>query len=304
MAKVIVIGGANVDIKGRSSGAFIGGTSNPGDVIVSVGGVGRNIAENLARLGLQVSLLTVLGDDSNGCLVRDACKTAQVDLSLSITGNDATGTYLVVLDRKGELISAINDMRAIESLAVAHLEAASRSLRSADMLVVDCNVREDCLEWLCRFSAEANVRLLIEPVSVPKARKLLSFQRMAPVFAITPNRQQIEAMTGDRDEQKAIARLHTMGFENVVLHRGGHGVLVSSVSGLRELPSIHADAIADVTGAGDASVAGLVFGLLEGLTLADAARLGQAAASIKLSTRESAASSLNRDAVMRLAKLS
>jgi pseudouridine kinase len=54
MAKVIVIGGANVDIKGRSSGAFIGGTSNPGDVMVSVGGVGRNIAENLARLGLDV----------------------------------------------------------------------------------------------------------------------------------------------------------------------------------------------------------------------------------------------------------
>jgi pseudouridine kinase len=229
---------------------------------------------------------------------------ANVDLALTITGDDATGTYLVVLDRKGELISAINDMRAIESLSIADLETASAALRTADMLVADCNIKADCLAWLCRFSSEQNVRLLIEPVSVPKAKKLMSFQREAPVFAISPNRQQIEAMTGEKDERKAIARLHDTGFTNIVLHRGGQGALVSTGSDIAEVASLHADAIADVTGAGDAAVAGLVFGLLEGLALADAARLGQAAASIKLSSRESAASSLNRDAVMRLARLS
>lgn len=304
MAKVIVIGGANVDIKGHSSGAFIGGTSNPGDVILSVGGVGRNIAENLARLGLEVSLLTVLGDDSNGCLVRDACAAANVDLSLTITGREATGTYLVVLDRKGELISAINDMRAIESLTVANLEAASPSLRSADMLVADCNIKSECLDWLCRFSAEQNMRLLIEPVSVPKASKLKSFRRISPVFAISPNRQQIEAITGEVDEWQAIAKLHAAGFKNVVLHRGGQGVQVSTGSEMTEVASLHTDSVADVTGAGDAAVAGLVFGVLEGYSLAESARLGQSAASIKLSTRQSAPSSLNRAAVMRLANLS
>jgi pseudouridine kinase len=236
--------------------------------------------------------------------VREACAAANVDLSLSITGRDATGTYLVVLDRNGELISAINDMRAIESLSVAQLEKAADSLRAADMLVADCNIEVDCLEWICRFSAERNVRLVVEPVSVPKAKKLLAFDRIAPLFAITPNRQQIEAMTGERDEKKAIAKLHTMGFTNIVLHRGGQGALVSSAAAIVDVPSIHADLIADVTGAGDASVAGLIFGLLHGYTLADAARLGQAAASIKLSTRESVASSLNPDAVVRLARLS
>ena len=68
MPRVIVIGGANVDIKGRASGTFVATTSNPGEVTVSVGGVGRNIAENLARLGIEVSLLTVLGNDSNSQL--------------------------------------------------------------------------------------------------------------------------------------------------------------------------------------------------------------------------------------------
>ena len=59
--------------------------------------------------------------------------------------------------------------------------------------------------------------------------------------------------------------------------------------------------IADVTGAGDAAVAGLVCGLLEGLALADAARLGQCAAAIKLSSLQSVALGLSRVSLMRLA---
>ena len=64
MPEVIVIGGANVDIKGRSRAAVMPGTSNPGEVIVSPGGVGRNIAENLARLDVSTALLAMTGDDA------------------------------------------------------------------------------------------------------------------------------------------------------------------------------------------------------------------------------------------------
>lgn len=295
MPRVIVIGGANLDIKGRASGTFVGATSNPGEVTVSVGGVARNIAENLARLGLDVSLLTVLGDDANGRLVRETTKGAGVDLSLTLTGPAATGTYLVILDRHGELQSALNAMRAIEWLKPQHLEAVVDRLAKADMLVADCNIDVPCLEWLCAFSAKTGVRLLIEPVSVPKAKKLLKFVRPKPVFAITPNQQQLEALTGEIEFDAAIADLHNIGFDNVIVHRGGQGVVASSTTGQSIVAAIAKKAVADVTGAGDAAVAGLVAGLLEGLSLAKAAALGQAAASIKLSSRQSVADELNRD---------
>ena len=295
MPRVIVIGGANLDIKGRASGTFVGATSNPGEVTVSVGGVARNIAENLARLGLDVSLLTVLGDDANGRLVRETTTGAGVDLSLTLTGPAATGTYLVILDRHGELQSALNAMRAIEWLKPQHLEAVVDRLAKADMLVADCNIDVSCLEWLCAFSAKTGVRLLIEPVSVPKAKKLLKFVRPKPVFAITPNQQQLEALTGEIEFGAAIADLHNLGFENVIVHRGGQGVVASSTTGQSIVAAIAKKAVADVTGAGDAAVAGLAAGLLEGLSLAKAAALGQAAASIKLSSRQSVADELNRD---------
>jgi pseudouridine kinase len=301
MARVIVIGGANVDIKGRVSGAFVGATSNPGEVTVSVGGVGRNIAENLARLGVTVSLLTVIGNDANGRLVRETTDAAGVDLSLTLTGPAATGTYLVILDRKGELQSAVNDMHNIEWLKPKHLEAVESKLSSADMLVADCNINAACLDWLCAFSARTGMRLMIEPVSVPKAKKLLTFKRAKPVFAVTPNKQQLEALTREKDLHGAIARLHALGFENVVVHRGSKGAVASSPDGLIEVAATAALDIADVTGAGDAAVAGLVAGILEGLSFSQSAALGQAAAAIKLASRDSVSAALSRDRLKTIA---
>ena len=187
MSKVIVIGGANVDIKGRAGAAIIARTSNPGEVTVSAGGVGRNIAENLARLEVETSLACFVGDDANGRLIRDACGSAGVDTAMIETAAAPTGVYLAVLDTAGEMTVAINDMRATEQMTVDYLKARSHRLARADMLVADCNIPVSCLAWLCHFASEIHVPLLIEPISVAKARKLLEFTRAPPVFAITPN---------------------------------------------------------------------------------------------------------------------
>ena len=64
--RVVVIGGANMDFKSRTLGAAIPTTSNPGTTQQAVGGVGRNIAENLARLGISVSLISAVGRDALG----------------------------------------------------------------------------------------------------------------------------------------------------------------------------------------------------------------------------------------------
>jgi len=299
MKRVIVIGGANVDIKGRARGSYVAGTSNPGEVMVSAGGVGRNIAENLSRLGLTVSLISAVGDDANGQLLRQACAASGVDLSLTIAAAAPTGSYLAVLDDTGELVSAINDMRAMDVLTPEHLAACAVHLAQAGMIVADCNLSEACLTWLCGFCAEKCVRLLIEPVSVPKARKLLTFARLSPVFAITPNTQQLEALVGA--DEGAIVRLHALGFANVVLHRGSAGARAFDGVSMQDIAPVQASAIADVTGAGDAAVAGLVCGLLDGMSLAEAARLGQCAAAIKLSSSQSVASGLSRDSLFQLA---
>ncbi|MFO1122582.1 MAG: carbohydrate kinase family protein [Hyphomicrobiales bacterium] len=302
MERVIVIGGANVDIKGRMSGPALEATSIPGEVVISAGGVARNIAETLARLGVDASLLTALGRDAHAQLVINACSEAGVDMSVVEVVDEPTGVYLAILDQRGEMVMALNDMRAMDALTPAVLERHRRALEDASCIVADCNVPVEALDWLMDLAAKSGRRLVVDPVSVPKSRKLLALKRVEAALAITPNQLQLLELTGTSEPRLASARLHEMGYAVVVAHLGADGVLVSE----RGASSFHVKAMAstnfeDVTGAGDAAVAGLVFGLCAGLGLEDAARAGQAAAAIKLQTRKSVADAISRDRVLAMA---
>lgn len=290
MGQVIVIGGANIDVKGRSRARLIAGTSNPGDVVVSVGGVGRNIAHNLALLEVDVAFIGLVGDDAQGERLKRETEAAGVDVSMLGIGGASTGIYLAVLDEQGELVSAINDMRCTEALRPAHLARHAKRLETASMIVADCNIGVDCLAWLAE---RHHAKLLIEPISVPKSQKL----RGLKAFAVTPNQSQLEAL-GD-----AIADLHRMGFANVIVHRGKAGVTVSDGASQQDIAAVKVDGVTDVTGAGDAAVAGLVCGLVSGHALGDAARLGQAAAALKIQSKASVAAGMTRARMFELAGL-
>ena len=299
MPRVFVIGGANVDIKGRSAAALVAGTSNPGTVMVSPGGVARNIAQNLAQLGIDVGLIAAVGEDGNGAWLAAESERAGIDCTRLIRTPLATGSYLAIVDDRGELVAAVNDMRATALLTAGHIALYADEFSRADFLVADCNLGAGALGWLETFARTHGVRLLVEPVSVPKAATLMQLASLAGILAITPNRQQVRAMTGLNDDCQAIAALHARGIANVVVHCGRDGAMVSDGRAApRKVSAQASGGIADVTGAGDAAVAGLVFGIIEGLPLAEAARLGQKAAALKLGSHLSVAPQINRDRLL------
>jgi len=303
MAEVIIIGGANLDVKGRSTADFVPRTSNPGRVVTAVGGVARNIAANLAALDVGTALISVVGSDESGRRILDVTRQAGVDVAMVKRVEGASGTYLAVLDENGELNAAISDMTCLEALTAADLAAQAARLKSASLIAADCNLSVACLDWLFAFTGENRIRLLIEPVSVPKAQKLKRLKRGSRAFAITPNADQFASLTGrTADDPHAIAALHEMGYENIVVHRGAAGA-VASDGGARPMaiPAQASGPVADVTGAGDAAVAGLICGLLEGFDLVRAARFGQAAAAIKIPSATSVSPVLNRVSLFALA---
>jgi pseudouridine kinase len=277
MTDVVVIGGANMDVKAKSSAVNKLGTSNPGTVTVTPGGVGRNIAHNLARLGAKVALISVVGDDLHGTALLAATKLAGVDCSRVKADGPATGSYIVMLDSDGEMLTAVNDMRAVEHITPQLIAANAAVIAAARYVVADCNLPIETLQAVAALAAD---RLVIEPVSVPKSRKLKTLLQTSPVFLATPNLDQLEELCGSKSIDEVAGQLHKMGLRNVVMHAGAEGAFISGDGVEDHVPPQPAGPIIDVTGAGDAAVAGLVFGLLQGQSLLDAAAMGQKMAGI------------------------
>ncbi len=205
MPDIVVLGGANIDIKAKVTAPNRLGTSNPGIVSTSAGGVGRNIAHNLARLGADVALISVVGNDVHGDAVLAETRRAGVDVSRVVRSATSTGSYVALLDHDGELITALNDMRAMEEFVPAIVAAHAGVIKSASLVVADCNLPQETLNAVAALVGE---RLVIEPVSVPKSRKLMEVLKRGPVFLASPNFDQIEQVAGTRDIEGAFAFMH------------------------------------------------------------------------------------------------
>jgi pseudouridine kinase len=122
---VVVIGGANIDLRGKPVGEVLERhTSNPGKINVGSGGVGRNIAHNLALLNVPVTLLSAVGDDGEGIrILEEAGKAGVRTEQMIISGEHPTGIYLAILDEKGEMEVAVSDMRILEEITVDYLRS-------------------------------------------------------------------------------------------------------------------------------------------------------------------------------------
>ncbi len=287
---VVVIGGANIDVKARSAAPAAQQTSNPGRGSMSPGGVARNVAENLARLGTRTHLIAALGRDPLGDSLLAQTSAAGVRLEFIQRSEQPTGTYTAILDSDGELIVAVADMAATDGLGPDHLTQARDIIAAAGLLVLDGNLAPATLEHARDLADAAEVRTILEPVSVPKARILSAAIRAdRPWYAVTPNREELAALTDlptrtDRQLRLAADSLQRRGVQHVWVRLGVRGSLLSSAStGATFIPAVPA-IVEDVTGAGDSMLAAFCHALLEGQDPVDAARYGHAAAALTIAS--------------------
>lgn len=313
---VVVIGGANIDLRGRPAGEVLERhTSNPGKINVGSGGVGRNIAHNLALLNVPVTLLSAVGDDGEGIRILEETGKAGVRTEqMIISGEHPTGIYLAILDEKGEMEVAVSDMKILEEISLEYLRSKAYLIKDSKIVVMDTNIPEESIEYVVDLCNKVKVPLLIEPVSVEKARKLKSVLDRSGrgkgsrsgkwvIDYITPSRDELESILGTRAERddddedidvvKAAEELKCRGVKNVIVTLGKRGIYVSyggAGEGRKEdwnkFMAPYSGEVVDVTGAGDALVAGLVYGIYKGYSVEVAARFGLGAAALTISTKE------------------
>lgn len=279
--KIIVIGGANIDISATTAGLFVARDSNPGTVRIAPGGVGRNIAHNLALLGDEVSLITIFGDDGFGKLLKDSCKSLGIDISLSETRRGARNACFVSLNGSdGEMLGGVADMAVTGLITPEWLESRLKYINKSDAVVADANIPADALSFLVGSCLPPLYIDAVSSAKVARLREALLATRLSEekVFTVKCNRLEADVLTPqDGLYDNRIERLYvSMGSEGVVIREGGTQV---------QIPALAVTGIVNTTGAGDALLAGIVHAGPQA-SAEDAARFGQECARCALQSAD------------------
>ena len=292
-----VVGAANIDIGGFPSGRLAMQDSNPGRVTLSAGGVGRNIACNLARLGVETHLLAALGTDAFADIVRSDCAAAGVRTELSFTfEGEATSSYLFIADSAGDMQLAVSDMDICARLTPRRLEARLEALNAMDAVVLDSNLSAQTLDFL---AARLEPPLLADAVSTAKAPRLAG--ALSRLRALKPNAIEAETLSGipvhgPESAAQAARRLTEMGVGRVYVTLGERGVCCAEGGRAYYLPGGTVKLV-NATGAGDAFTAALAWGEAQGLDLCQCAAAGLAAASIAVESMATVSPRISPDAL-------
>lgn len=244
--KICVIGGANVDITAQSKNQFIARDSNPGTVRLSFGGVGRNIAHNLALLGDEVCFVTRFGGDAFGQMLQVSCREIGMDISLCETcPTFPSACFASINDSNGEMLGGVADMVVTESISKDWLAERIDAINKADAVVADTNLLPETLAWLIDH---VTVPLYIDAVSGPKAVRLaeaLDLSESKRLYTFKCNALEARTLSG------------VTHFRRRYITRGAEGLEVTADGRTSLFPALPCT-VRNATGGGDALLAGIV----------------------------------------------
>ncbi|MBR4068242.1 MAG: carbohydrate kinase family protein [Clostridia bacterium] len=258
---IIVIGACNLDIYATSSAVLIPADSNPGLVYTTPGGVGRNIAENLARLACNTKMLTALGQDAFADAIIRNAESSGIDLSDALRlPHFSTSVYVCINKPDGDIEVAVSDMDICKQISPDYLERYSDQLSNAALIVTETNLTQETLNYLCSRYQD---KLCIDCVSVAKSKKTLSL--LDGLYCLKANRGEAAAISGmsvttEAEARLAAEQLHRAGVQLVIITLGEDGALISDRQQMLSMPLMPGET-KNTSGCGDAFFAGAIVAL-------------------------------------------
>lgn len=287
---IACLGGAVLDRKYHAKKPLIAATSNPARGSRSFGGVARNVAENLARLGADVRFVSIVGDDEGGRALLRHLESLGVNVrSVEVADGSPTAEYVAVLGPDNDLALGIADMDVFDRFGIEALDRAWNPLAACDWVFMDCNMPAVTIAALLARKQQGGFRLAVDTVSSPKALRLPD--DLAAIDLLFTNEDEANTLLhrGDDDRLDAVdaARaLRRRGAASVVVTMGARGAMIATASGTSLQGAFPARPV-DITGAGDAMIAGTLFEMLSGASLSDAVRTGALVAALTVESESS-----------------
>ena len=301
---ICIVGGANMDISAYAYAPLIVRDSNPSRIKLSLGGVGRNVAENFARIeqNVAVELVTVIGNDTYSKDIRANCQQLGIGLNHCLYAQCNTSTYVCINDEKGEMFVGASDMEILDRLDGEFLEGELPFINGAKAVLIDTNLKKETLKYLFE---NVTAPIFVETVSANKTMKLIGLT--AHALLIKPNLIEAEMLTGQRiglneaDLVSASRNLVGQGYQSVVITLGEKGCFYfDGTKG--EIVSAIPTAAVNTTGAGDSFMAALIWAYCQGKDLAYSVRAGNVAANITLRSVSTVSPDISADRIIEMLK--
>ncbi|GMQ63065.1 carbohydrate kinase [Vallitalea maricola] len=284
---VTVIGAANIDIHGFTEEKLIERDSNPGLIKICLGGVGRNISENLARLGIDTKLISATGGDMNSKRLIDECNQVGIDMEHSLILPDQNASiYLAIMDEKGDMSIALSDMSIVDRMTPEFIKSKYHIIKNSEVIVVDTCLSRQVIEFI--LTNFKDKKILLDPVSIRKSRRVKDI--IGGFHTIKLNKHEAEFLSDIKIEdahglKKAVDYFIDKGVKRVFITLGEKGVYYGEgdYTNSYKAPKIK---VVNATGAGDAFMAGVVYGNLYDKGIDEIAKCSTAAAILALKHHE------------------
>lgn len=294
---IVVIGGCNVDIITNAKKEIIEGTSNIADIYMKCGGVGRNIAENMHRLGAKITFITSVGRDAFSSVIIENLEKSNIDYS--IISHNKTGIYTAIINEKGILQTAFCDAGSIEKITFEEIYSVGldKVICEVDGAVVDANLCENTINDICSYFRIHDISYALECVSNEKCVRLKD--AIKDCSFIKPNRYEAELLTKNKcstkeEVMKCCSILHEIGAKNVMISLGAQGFYFSNGFEAGFYP-VEKMPVINVTGAGDSLMASGFIGILSKMNFNTICNAARKCASLTCMSEDSVSDKINAD---------
>lgn len=298
--EVVVVGAACLDVKGRLEGDIIAGTSNAGEVRISVGGCARNIAENLARLGMRTALLSVVCEDDLGqAILRRTEQAGVLTDHVIVSCQHHSAAYIALLHPQGHLLAGIDDMAATAELTPDFIQEHAPLLANARMVMIDANLPVESAEVLLSICRAAKVPVGLDPVAYQPALRYRHL--VGDFYLVAPNKVEAQVLADMPIDDigqgiRAAKRLIAAGVEVAIITLAEAGLVYATPDLSGHVPAIPVEVV-DATGASDALTGTVIYALLHDIPVDEAVRLGVSAATLTLVSDETVRQDLNLESL-------
>ena len=260
---IVAIGSSNVDILGKSNNKIVLNDSNPSEIIITPGGVARNIAENVVLLKNECHLITVFGNDYFGKYLKKESinKGLKIDNSITIK-NSESSIYISVNNHQGEMLVALNNTNILNNLTPNFLKTKASILLNASAIVIDANLSQETINYICKEFKHKYI--FADPVSLKKSKKLK--KHLGNIDVIKPNLSEARFLLGIKEINKNFlskvsSRLKKLNVYRMIISLGKKGVISYNNDKIKSI-SFPRQSVNNVNGAGDALMAGLIHGYI------------------------------------------